>query len=83
MDSSGCCHVKVARPIGRDTYHAFDLCVKRSFGHGISFILDIEELNWQVSVEVNDSSVVEEVVEVLLFIVSLTSHDKIFREDII
>ena len=56
--------------------------MKRSFRHSISFILDIEELNRQVGVEVNDSSVVEEVVEVLLLIVRLSSHDKIFREDI-
>ena len=51
-------------------------------GHCISLVLYVEELDGQISVQVDDCTVVHEVVEVLLLQVALSLHDQVLREDI-
>jgi len=66
MDTTWLCDVKVARSVGRHSLHALYLVVEWARWHSVSFVLHIEELNWQISVKADDGAVIHEVVKVLL-----------------
>ena len=82
MDATRLGHIQVARLVHRDTLHAFNLTGKRSLGHSVGLVFHIKELDGQVGVQVNDSTVVHEVVEILLFEVGLTLHDQVLGEHV-
>ena len=82
VDTAWGSDVQVARPVLGDTPHAFNLSSQGTLWHSVSFILHIEELDWQVGVQAHDRTIVHEVVEVLLLEVGLSANDQVFGEDV-
>lgn len=74
--------VEIARAVHRYSLHVLNQTSQRSLGHCICLVLHIKELDRQISVKIDDCTIVEEIVEVLLLQVALALHDEVFREDI-
>ena len=82
VDASRFCDIEVSRAVSGHTLHALNLVGKRPFWHRISLVLNIEELNGQISVQIDDGSIVQEVVKVLLLKIALALHDQVLWENI-